>query len=273
MNLRENRIIRGTAECGDALAGVGGRFFRARRPPASRVHLKEWCAGAAVAKLDDMDWAAVRVTAELAACTTIILLVLGLPLAYWAATTRRWWRVLVEASIAMPILLPPTVLGFYLLVAIGPHSPLGRWIERLTGNLLPFSFGGILLGSVVYNLPFAVRPFTSALAGVDRRLVEASWCLGVSRAGTFLRVMLPLAWPGILTGLVLAFAHTVGEFGVVLMLGGDRPGVTRTLSVSIYDSVQNLDYAAAGHTSLALAVFAFAVLSVVYALQHRAPGI
>ncbi|HEY2586412.1 MAG TPA: molybdate ABC transporter permease subunit [Tepidisphaeraceae bacterium] len=220
-----------------------------------------------------MDWAAVRVTAELAACTTFILFLLGLPLAYWAATTRRWWRVLVEASIALPILLPPTVIGFYLLVATGPHSPIGRMFEKLTGDLLPFSFGGILLGSVVYNLPFAVRPFTSALAGVDRRLIEASWCLGVSRAGTFRRVMLPLAWPGILTGLVLAFAHTVGEFGVVLMLGGDRPGVTRTLSVSIYDSVQSLDYTTAGRTSLALVLFAFVVLSITYGLQRRVPGV
>lgn len=216
-----------------------------------------------------MDWTAARVTLELAGCTTLILFVIGLPLAYWAATTRRWWRVLVEASIALPILLPPTVLGFYLLLATGPHSPLGRSIERLTGELLPFSFGGILVGSVLYNLPFAVRPFTSAIAGIDRKLIEASWCLGISRLGTFRRVIFPLAWPGILTGLVLAFAHTVGEFGVVLMLGGDRPGITRTLSVSIYDSVQSLDYAAAGRTSLVLVLFAFAVLSATYALQRR----
>jgi len=216
-----------------------------------------------------MDWTALRVTAELAALTTLILFVIGLPLAWWAATTRRWWRVLVEASIAVPILLPPTVLGFYLLVATGPHSPLGRMFEKLTGSLLPFSFGGILLGSVVYNLPFAIRPFTSALAAVDRKLIEASWCLGASRVRTFLRVIFPLSWAGILTGLVLSFAHTVGEFGVVLMLGGDRPGITRTLSVSIFDSVQAMDYAAAGRTSLALVLFSFAVLSLTYALQRR----
>lgn len=216
-----------------------------------------------------MDWTAARVTLELAGCTTLILFVIGLPLAYWAATTRRWWRMLVEASIALPILLPPTVLGFYLLVATGPRSPLGRGIEHLTGQLLPFSFGGILVGSVLYNLPFAVRPFTSAIAGVDRNLMEASWCLGISRAGTFRRVIFPLAWPGILTGMVLAFAHTVGEFGVVLMLGGDRSGITRTLSVSIYDSVQSLDYGAAGRTSLSLVIFAFVVLSLTYGLQRR----
>ena len=216
-----------------------------------------------------MDWAAVRVTVALAGCTTLILLVLGLPLAYWAATTRRWWRVLVEASIAVPILLPPTVLGFYLLLATGPRSPLGRFFESVFGHLLPFSFGGILLGSVIYNLPFAVRPFTSAFAAVDRRLLEASWCLGVSRLGTFFRVILPISRAGVLTGIVLAFAHTVGEFGVVLMLGGDIPGVTRTLSISIYDTVQALDYAAAGRTSLVLVAFAFVVLSVTYALQRR----
>lgn len=216
-----------------------------------------------------MDWTAVWVTLKLAACTTAILFVLGLPLAWWAATTRRWWRVLVEASIALPILLPPTVLGFYLLIATGGNSPLGRVVQRTIGSMLPFSFSGILLGSVIYNLPFAVRPFTSAFAAVDRKLVEASWCLGVSRVGTFLRVVFPVSWAGILTGIVLAFAHTVGEFGVVLMLGGDRPGITRTLSVSIYDSVQALDYAAAGRTSLALMAFAFIVLSATYALGRR----
>lgn len=216
-----------------------------------------------------MDWTAVRLTLELATCTTLILLVIGLPIAYWAATTRRWWRVLVEASIALPILLPPTVLGFYLLIAMGPHSPLGQLAGKLIGHLLPFSFAGILVGSVLYNLPFAIRPFTSAIAAVDGKLVEASWCLGVSRVGTFFRVIFPVSWAGILTGIVLSFAHTVGEFGVVLMLGGDIPGVTRTLSVSIYDSVQGLDYASAGHTSALLVVFAFIVLCITYGLQRR----
>jgi molybdate transport system permease protein len=217
-----------------------------------------------------MDWDAVRVTLQLAVCTTLILLGLGLPVAYWISTTRfRWLRVLVEASIALPILLPPTVLGFYLLVATGPHSPFGRVMQKLLGHLLPFSFGGILLGSVLYNVPFAIRPFTSALGAVDRRLVEASWCLGVSRTATFFRVIFPLSWAGILTGIVLTFAHTVGEFGVVYMLGGNISGQTRTLSVSIYDSVQSLDYATAGHTSLVLVVFAFIVLCVTYSLQRR----
>src|SRR5882724_4717703 len=197
-----------------------------------------------------MDWEALRVTIELATATTLILLVFGLPLGYWVATTRvRWMRVVVEASVALPLLLPPTVFGFYLLVVTGPHSPLGAAIQKMTGDLLPFSFGGILLGSVIYNLPFAVRPFAAGFAAVDPRLIEASWCLGVSRFSTFLRVTFPLSWTGILTGIVLAFAHTVGEFGVVLMLGGNIAGKTRTLSVSIYDSVQALDYATAGRTS------------------------
>jgi molybdate transport system permease protein len=218
-----------------------------------------------------MDWTALRVTLQLAVGTTLLLFVVGLPIAYWAATTRRWWRVIVEASIAVPILLPPTVLGFYLLVVTGPNSLVGRMFEKLTGSLIPFSFGGILLGSVIYNLPFAIRPFTSAFGAVDRKLVEASWCLGVSRLNTFRRVVFPLSWAGVLTGLVLTFAHTVGEFGVVLMLGGDRPGITRTLSVSIYDNVEALDYKTAGHTSLVLVIFAFVVLAITYSLQRRVP--
>jgi molybdate transport system permease protein len=217
-----------------------------------------------------MDWDALWVTLKLASATTFVLLVLGLPLAYWIATSRlRWLRTLVEASIALPILLPPTVLGFYLLYATGPRSPLGAWIERATGALLPFSFAGILIGSILYNLPFAVRPFTAGFSSVDRKLIEASWCLGVSRPATFRRVTLPLSRPAILTGIVLTFAHTVGEFGVVLMLGGDIPRHTRTLSISIYDSVQALDYSTAAQTSLVLVVFSFLVLLITYGLQRR----
>jgi molybdate transport system permease protein len=216
-----------------------------------------------------MDWTAIRLTLQLATCTTGILLVLGVPLAYWLATTRWRGRVLVDAVVALPLVLPPTVLGFYILLAAGPRGPLGHVYELATGRLLPFSFPGILLGSVLYNLPFAVRPFTAAFARIDRRLVEASWCLGVSRLGTFRRIALPLAWPGVLAGLVLTFAHCVGEFGVVLMVGGNIPGVTRTLSISIYDDVQALDYASAGRTSLGLVLFAFAVLCVTHALGRR----
>jgi len=216
-----------------------------------------------------MDPTALWLTLKLAACTSGVLFVVGLPLAYWLATSRRWWRVVVDAGVALPILLPPTVLGFYLLTGMGPHSPLGRAYESVAGHTLPFSFAGILIGSVIYNLPFAVRPFTAAFAGVDRRLLEASWCLGVSRLATFRRVTVPLCWPGIVTGLVLSFAHTVGEFGVVLMVGGSRPGVTRTISVAIYDDMQALDYQAAGQSALVLLIFAFAALCVTYTLSRR----
>jgi molybdate transport system permease protein len=216
-----------------------------------------------------MDWGAVWLSLKLAACTTLILCVLGLPLAYWLAVSRRRYTFLVEAVVALPLVLPPTVLGFYLLLALGPHSPLGQGFEALTGHRLTFSFAGLLVGSVVYSLPFAVRPFAVAFAGVDRRLVEASWCLGVSRVGTFFRVVVPLSWTGILTGIILSFAHTIGEFGVVLMVGGNIPGATRTVSIAIYDDVQALDYAAAGQTAALLLVFSFAALAATYALQRR----
>ena len=216
-----------------------------------------------------MDWTAVWLTLRLATLTTLILLVVGLPLAYWIASTRFRGKFLFEAAITLPILLPPTVVGFYLLWAMGPRSPLGRAYESATGAGLPFSFAGILLTSIVFNLPFAVRPFAAALAAVDRRLIEASWCLGGSRFRTFARVVFPLSWAGVLTGMVLTFAHTIGEFGAVLMVGGSIPGVTRTLSIVIYDDVQSLNYAAAHQTSLALLAFAFATLCLTYALQRR----
>jgi len=215
-----------------------------------------------------VDWEAIRLSLRLAATTTAVLLVLGLPLAYWLTFSRWRARFLVEAVVALPLVLPPTVLGFYVLLAIGPRSPFGRTYEALTGSLLPFSFGGLLVASVLYSLPFAVQPFAAAMAAVDRRLIEAAWCLGVSRAGTFARVIVPLARPGIVTGMVLSFAHTLGEFGVVLMVGGNLPGRTRTVSISIYDAVQSLDYAAAGRTSLLLLAFSFGVLTITYAFQR-----
>jgi molybdate transport system permease protein len=216
-----------------------------------------------------MDWTAIGLTLRLAVCTTAVLLVVGLPLAYWLATTRWRGRFVVEALTSLPIILPPTVLGFYLLLVMAPQAPLGRAYAALTGARLPFSFVGILIGSALYNLPFAVRPFTAAFAAVDRRLIEAAWCCGVSPLATFRRVTAPLAWPGILAGLVLTFAHTVGEFGVVLMIGGNIPGVTRTLSIAIYDDVQALDYARAADTALLLVAFSLAVLCVVFALRRR----
>jgi molybdate transport system permease protein len=216
-----------------------------------------------------MDWQASWLSVRLSTCTTLVLLAVGLPLAYWLAFSRWRWKFLVEAVTAMPLVLPPTVLGFYVLLAMGPRSPVGALYTRLTGGMLPFSFQGLLLASVIYSLPFTVQPVAAAFAGVDRRLVEASWCLGVSRPATFRRVIVPLALPGIATGAILSFAHTMGEFGVVLMVGGNIAGVTRTVSISIYDQVQALNYAAATETSLLLLALSFAVLAVTYALQRR----
>jgi molybdate transport system permease protein len=160
-------------------------------------------------------------------------------------------------------------VGFYLLLASGPRSLLGRWVAEVAGGQLPFTFPGILIGSVLVNLPFAVRPFTAAFAAVDRRYVEAAWCLGVSRFATFFRVTLPLAWPGVFAGVVLTFAHTIGEFGVVLMVGGNVPGVTRTLSIVVYDDVQALDYDAAGTTAALLVAVAFAAVVLTHLVQQR----
>jgi molybdate transport system permease protein len=212
---------------------------------------------------------AIPLTLMLAVSTTLVLAVLGLPLAYWLATSRRAWRPIVDAAVAVPLLLPPTVLGFYFLMSTGPESLVGRAYERLAGGTLAFSFTGVLAASVLYNLPFAVRPFAAGFAAVDPRLVEAARCLGASRFRAFIRIVLPLSWPGVLTGLVLAFAHTVGEFGVVLMVGGNIPGVTRTIALAIYDDVQALDYAAANEASLLLLVFAVTVLTLTYGLQRR----
>ena len=217
-----------------------------------------------------MDFGAIWLSMRLAVFTMLILLSIGLPIGYWLAVSTWRLKFLVEATVALPIILPPTVLGFYLLVAMGPQSPFGRAYESVMGKALPFSFEGLLLASVIYSFPFAVRPFQSAFSGVDRRLVEASWCLGVSRLCTFFRVILPLSWPGIVTGLVLVFAHTLGEFGVVLMVGGNIPGVTRTISIAIFDEVEALDYANAARTSLVLLAVSFLALSVTYLMPGRA---
>jgi molybdate transport system permease protein len=220
-----------------------------------------------------MDWAAIILTARLAAWTSLILLLLGMPLAYWLAFSSWRWKFLVESVVALPLVLPPTVLGFYLLLALGPQSPVGRVYETVSGHILPFSFQGLLIASVLYSLPFAVQPFAAAFASVDRSLIEASWCLGRFRWGTFLRVIAPLSLPGIVVGMVLSFAHTLGEFGVVLMVGGNIPGVTRTVSISIYDEVQALNYDAAAQTSLLLLAISFLVLALTYGLQRKFWGL
>jgi molybdate transport system permease protein len=215
-----------------------------------------------------VDWTALWLSVRLATATTLVLLAIGIPLAYWIVFSPRRWKFLVEAVVALPLVLPPTVLGFYVLIAIGPLSPVGRAYTRIAGHGLPFTFEGLLIASVLYSLPFAVQPFSAEFASVDRRLLEASWTLGVSRLETFRRIVIPLSVRGLVTGIVLSFAHTLGEFGVVLMVGGNLPGVTRTVSISIYDSVQSLDYAAASRTSLLLLVVSFVILVSTYAMQR-----
>jgi molybdate transport system permease protein len=219
-----------------------------------------------------IDWQAFSLTLQLAVIVSTTLLVIALPIAWWIAFSRRRWKFLVEAVVALPIVLPPTVLGFYVLVALGPRSPLGRWWISLTGHTLAFTFSGLVIGSILYSLPFAVQPFAASFAAVDRKLLAASATLGASPLRTFLRVILPLSTPGLIAGAALSFAHTMGEFGVVLMVGGNIPGVTRTVSIDIYDRVQASDYAGANQTALLLLVLSFALLTLVYGLMRRSPA-
>ena len=218
-----------------------------------------------------IDWQAFRLTIELAVVVSAILFIAGLPLAYWITFSRWRWKFLVEALVALPIVLPPTVLGFYLLVALGSRSPVGVWWQSVTGHTLAFTFTGLVIGSILYSLPFAVQPFAASFSLVDRKLLAASATLGASQLRTFFRVVVPLSVPGLITGVALAFAHTMGEFGVVLMIGGNIPGVTRTVSISIYDQVEASNYAAANGMALLLLVFCFAVLTVVYGMHRRTP--
>ena len=207
-------------------------------------------------------------SARLACCVAGVLLLLGMPLAYWMARTKWRGKFLLESVVALPLVLPPTVLGFYLLMAMGSHGPLGKIWIRLFGHTLAFTFTGLVVASVVYSLPFAVQPLLSAFEGVDERLLDAAAVLGAGRWRSFRQVLLPLSVRGVITAGVLSFAHTLGEFGVVLMVGGNIPGVTRTLSVSIYDRVQALDYASASATSLFLLVLSFVMLAFIYGLNR-----
>jgi molybdate transport system permease protein len=217
-----------------------------------------------------VDWSAIALSLRLATATTAILVAIGLPLAAWLALSKRRGRWVVDAIVALPLVLPPTVLGYYVLVALGPRSPLGRVYETIVGGPLVFSFEGLLVASILYSLPFAVQPFAAGFAAVDRALFESAWCLGASKVRTFFRIIVPLARPGIVAGAVLSFAHTIGEFGVVLMVGGNLPGRTRTVSVSIYDDVQAFDYARAGRTAALLLMFSFVVLTSTYRAQRKA---
>jgi molybdate transport system permease protein len=216
-----------------------------------------------------MDWEALLLTLKLDLVVCGLLLLIGVPIALWLASSRWRWKFLLEAVVALPLVLPPTVLGFYMLLAMGPKSPLGKAYFSIRGHGLPFTFGGLVIASLVYSLPFMVQPIAAAFASVDPKLTAASAVLGASRLRTFFRVVLPLSFSGLLTGVVLTFAHTLGEFGVVLMVGGNIPGVTRTVSISIYDNVQALDYSSAGQTSLVLLVASFVILSVVYAVNRN----
>ena len=215
------------------------------------------------------DWAAIWLTLQLASVTTVLLLVLCTPLAWWLAHTRSRWRGPVGAVVAMPLVLPPTVIGFYLLVSMGPGGAIGQLTEALGLGRLPFTFPGLVVGSLVYSLPFAVQPLQRAFEALGRRPLEVAATLGASPLDRFFSVALPLARPGFVTAAILSFAHTVGEFGVVLMLGGNIPGVTRVVSVQIYDHVEALEYAQAHWLAGGMVAFSFIVLMLLHWLQPR----
>ncbi len=206
---------------------------------------------------------------KLSSVTTLLLIVLGVPFAYWLVSTRFRWKFLVESAVALPLVLPPTVLGFYLLMVIGANSFIGQWYETIFNKPLAFSFQGLVLGSFLYSLPFAVQPIQTAFSSVDKKLLEASWSLGRSNVYTFFRVILPLSRHGIITGCVLSFAHTLGEFGVILMIGGNVPGITRVASVAIYDEVQALNYGSANMYAAILLSFSFIILAAIYFINRR----
>jgi len=206
---------------------------------------------------------------KLAIVTTFLLLLFGVPFAYWLVFSKFRWKFLVESVVALPLVLPPTVLGFYLLMAIGGNSLLGQWYEGVFHRPLAFSFQGLVVGSFLYSLPFAVQPVQTSFAALDKKLLEASWSLGRSHAYSFFHVILPLSRHGIITGCVLSFAHTLGEFGVVLMIGGNIPGITTVASVAIYDEVQSLNYGTANMYAAVLLLFSFLILASVYFVNRR----
>lgn len=208
-------------------------------------------------------------TVRLAAVTTIVLLALGAPLAYWLATSRFRLKPLIEATVALPLVLPPTVIGYYMLVAMGQEGFLGRFWQAVFQERLAFSFEALVLASLLYSLPFAVQPMQAAFAAIDQRVLEAAWTLGASRTRAFFRVVLPTSVPGLVAAGVLTFAHTLGEFGVVLMVGGNIPGETRTVSIAIYDFVEALEYEAAGQLSLLLLALSYAVLAGFYLFNRK----
>ena len=206
---------------------------------------------------------------QLALVTTAVLVVIGTPIAWWLSQTKLRFKPAVQAVVAMPIVLPPTVLGFYLLILLGPDGAVGSWWVQLTGRALTFSFTGLVIASCVYSLPFAVQPMQNAFESLPRQQLERAWTLGASRLDAFLSIAVPLSMRGFVSGIVLSFAHTLGEFGVVLMVGGNIPGETRVVSIAIYDHVESLNYAAAHQMSLLLIGFAFVVLAGMFVINRR----
>ena len=219
--------------------------------------------------LDSANLAAILLTVKLASVVTVLLLLIGTPIAWWLANTRSWLKAPVEAIVALPIVLPPSVLGFYLLVAMGPQGPVGQFTQALGLGTLPFTFTGLVVASVFYSLPFVVQPIQNAFAAIGPGLLEAAATLRARPWDRFFTVALPLARPGFITAAILGFAHTVGEFGVVLMVGGNIPGETQTVAIAIYDRAQSFDHASAGAMSLLLLVISLVTIAVSYGLVER----
>jgi len=214
-------------------------------------------------------WEPVWLTMKLAFMTTLVLLIIGTPIAWWLSRSNQWWKEAVAAIVALPLVLPPTVLGFYLLILLSPTSPIGEVLTGVFGHSLPFSFAGLVVGSVIYSMPFVVQPIRNAFDAIGDRPLEVAATLRASPFDAFLNVALPLARPGMLTGAVLGFAHTVGEFGVVLMIGGNIPGETKVLSVAIYDHVEALEYGQAHILSFGMLAFAFIVILFMMVMEKR----
>ncbi|MCB1869616.1 MAG: molybdate ABC transporter permease subunit [Gammaproteobacteria bacterium] len=219
--------------------------------------------------LSESDLTALFITLKLASVTTLILMLFGTPFAWWLARTRWRFKFLLEALVALPLVLPPTVLGFYLLLALGPHGPIGGLLEALGGYSLAFTFTGLVVGSVFYSLPFVIQPLQNAFSAIEERTLEAASTLRATALDRFFSVVLPMTRSGVITAATLGFAHTIGEFGVVLMIGGSIPGETQVLSIAIYDHVESLEYTQAHWLSAALLIFSFLVLFLVYRMNQR----
>jgi len=222
--------------------------------------------------LTSADFSAIWLTVKLASLTTVILLLIGTPIALWLSHTRSWWRGPIGAIVALPLVLPPTVIGFYLLLAMGPHGYVGQFTQWLGLGTLTFSFAGLVIGSVIYSMPFVVQPLQNAFSAIGTRPLEVAATLRAGPWDRFFTVILPLARPGFITASILGFAHTVGEFGVVLMIGGNIPDKTRVVSVQIYDHVEAMEYAQAHWLAGAMVVFAFIVLLALYSSRKTKPG-